>query len=328
MGSNFNDPAAADTGGGAAGIPRYVVITPARNEAPYIEQTLKSMAHQIIPPLRWVIVSDGSTDGTDDIVKRYTEQYVWMELVRMPERAVRDFAGKVHAFNAGYARVKELDYEVICNLDADVSFGEDHFKFILAKFADQPRLGVAGTAYIEGSTLKYNYRLVNLEDVQGQCQLFRRECFEEIGGYIPIRNGGIDVIPVYLARMKGWQTRTFTERTYVHHRVGGTGQGSLPGAFFRSGKKDYYLGGHPLWEVARSVYQMKNKPYILSGLLLLCGYVWESFARGKSPVPVEVVAFRRKEQMQRLGVMVRNLSFKNKSADFSENAVGSGKGRR
>jgi poly-beta-1,6-N-acetyl-D-glucosamine synthase len=288
-----------------AGLPAYVVITPARNEAAFIEQTARSMASQTVPPLKWVVVSDGSTDGTDEIVRKYSERFRWIELVRMPERAERHFAAKVYAFNAGYAKVKDLPYEVICNLDADVSFGEDHFEFLLGKFASHPTLGVAGTAFIEGAALKYDYTVVNIEDVQGQCQVFRRQCFEEIGGYVPIKNGGIDVVPVYLARMKGWQTRTFTERTYIHHRISGTAQCSATLAYFKEGKKDSYLGVHPLWEVLRAVWNMKNRPYVAGGLLLLSGYIWEGIAGKDEPVPAELVVFRRKEQMQRLRTLAK-----------------------
>src|SRR5215467_6869786 len=103
----------------------YVVITPARNEAHFIEQTLKSVTSQTVLPLKWVIVSDGSTDGTDDIVKQYAAQYPWIELLRMPERAERHFAGKVHAFNAGYTRVRDTEYDVVVSLDADISFEDD-----------------------------------------------------------------------------------------------------------------------------------------------------------------------------------------------------------
>ncbi len=103
-------------------IPTYILITPARNEADFIELTLKSMVAQSVVPLKWVIVSDGSTDGTDELVRRYMLQHPWIELVRMPERRERHFAGKVHAFNAGYERVKNLDFSIVGNLDADVSF--------------------------------------------------------------------------------------------------------------------------------------------------------------------------------------------------------------
>lgn len=272
------------------------------------------MASQTVTPLRWVIVSDGSTDGTDEIVQKYAAVHNWIELVRMPERTERHFAAKVYAFNAGYERVRGLSYEVIGNLDADISFGEDHFEFLLGKFAGDPSLGVAGTAFIEGASLKYDYSVVSIEDVQGQCQLFRRNCFEEVGGYIPIKNGGIDVIPVYMARMKGWHTRTFTERTYVHHRLAGTAESNVMLAFFKAGKKDYYLGSHPLWEVLRAFYQMKHRPYIAGGLILLSGYIWEGISGEEKPVPAELIVFRRKEQMQKLRAILRRTFLRGRSA--------------
>ena len=105
----------------------YVIITPARNEARFIELTLRSVIAQSVLPLKWVIVSDGSTDGTDEIVKRYATDYPYIELVQMPERRERNFAGKVHAFNAGYSKVKDLNYDVIVSLDADISFDIDYF---------------------------------------------------------------------------------------------------------------------------------------------------------------------------------------------------------
>lgn len=292
----------------------YVVITPARNEAAYIRFTLESMVRQTIPPVKWVIVSDGSTDGTDELVAKYADACDWIEFVRMPEREERHFAGKVHAFNAGYARIRELNYDIVGNLDADISFGPDHFEFLLARFAENPSLGVAGTAFVEDLSVVYNYDVVNIEHVSGQCQLFRRACFEEIGGYVPIKGGGVDLTAVTTARMKGWKTRTFPEKTFIHHRKMGTGAGTLLRSRFRFGKQDYYLGGHPLWEIFRSLYHMKNEPYILGGVYLLSGYVWAFLCRAKRPISAELVAFRRKEQMQRLRALIRKfLSFRRAS---------------
>jgi len=132
-------------------LPAYVLITPARNEARFIELTLQSMISQTVPPLRWVIVSDGSTDGTDDIVRNYAADHPWIVLIRMPERAERHFAGKVHAFNAGYESVKDLPIDIVGNLDGDVSFGSGHFEFLIDKMAQNPRLGVAGAPFREGT---------------------------------------------------------------------------------------------------------------------------------------------------------------------------------
>jgi biofilm PGA synthesis N-glycosyltransferase PgaC len=280
-------------------FPKYVLITPARNEAQYIELTLKSMVAQTHRPLRWVIISDGSTDGTEEIVGKYATDYAWIELLRMPERRERHFAGKVHAFNAGYDRVKDLDFEIVGNLDADVSFDPDHFEFLVGKMSENPQLGLAGAPFREGSH-QYDYRFTNIENVWGGCQLFRRECFESIGGYVPLKGGCIDHVAVLSARMKGWQTRTFTEKVCIHHRQMGTAlQGGLK-AKFKFGAKDYSVGNHPLWELFRTCYQMSQRPFVIGGLALGAGYAWSLMRRVEIPVSPELVSFVRQEQMQRL----------------------------
>ena len=161
----------------------YVIITPARNEVAFMEQTILSMAAQAIRPVKWAIVSDGSTDGTDEVVEKYASIHPWIELVRMPKREERSFAGKIHAFNAGYARMKHVDYDAIGCVDADVSFEHDHFSFLLQKLQEDSRLGLVGTPYRDPFNPMYNYEYVSIEHVTGPCQLFRKECFEQIGGY-------------------------------------------------------------------------------------------------------------------------------------------------
>src|SRR5713101_4513507 len=258
------------------------------------------MVAQTVPPLRWVIVSDGSTDGTDEIVKKCASDHPWIELARMPERWERDFAGKVHAFNAGYARVRDLDYEVIVSLDADISFDEDYFSLLLGKLSADPTLGLVGTPFQEVSGETYDYRFVSIEHVSGACQVFRRECFEAIGGYLPVKGGSIDHIAVITARMKGWKTRTFTEKVCLHHRGIGTAERGTLMVRFRTGAQDYALGGHPLWELFRTVYQMTKRPFGIGGLMLVVGYVWALVRREEKPISREMVAFRRREQMRRL----------------------------
>jgi glycosyltransferase involved in cell wall biosynthesis len=283
--------------------PPYVLITPARNESAFIEMTIQSVVAQTARPLRWVIVSDGSTDGTDEIVSKYAAEHAWIELVRMPERQERHFAGKVNAFNAGRARVADLNYHVIGNLDADVSFEKDHFRHLLSKFAEYPELGVVGAPFREGS-FRYDYRYTNIENVWGGCQLFRKECFEDIGGYVAVRGGCIDHIAVVSARMKGWRTRTFMETISVHHRTMGTAQSGGLSAKFKYGAKDYSVGNHPLWELFRAVYQMKQRPYVIGGLALASGYFWSMARRAKRPVSGELIMFTRREQMQRLSKLL------------------------
>jgi len=277
----------------------YVLITPARNEEGYIEKTIRSVISQTALPRIWIIVSDGSTDRTDETVNQYAKENPWMELLRMPERRDRQFAAKVYCFNAGYEKVRNLDYDVIGNLDADISFEKDYFKFLLAKFEEDPKLGVAGTPFVEDGN-HYDYRFTNIEHVSGACQLFRRECFEQIGGYVPIKGGGIDWVAVSTARMKGWKTRTFTEKVCLHHRKMGTGNSNAMMAWFRLGQKDYFLGNHPLWEVFRTLYQMTKKPFVIGGSFLLFGFAWAVLKGVERPIPKELINFIRNEQKSRL----------------------------
>jgi glycosyltransferase involved in cell wall biosynthesis len=249
--------------------------------------------------MKWVIVSDGSTDGTDEIVSKYAAEHAWIELLRMPERSERHFVGKVHAFNAGYARVKDLDFEVIGNLDADVSFGEDYFASLLPKFDENPQLGIAGTPFKEGSS-QYDYRFTSIEHVSGPVQLFRRQCFKDIGGYIPREIGGIDLVAVLTARMRGWETRTFLEEPYLHHRAMGTATQSALLVSYRGGRGDYILGSHPVWEFFRCIYQLTRRPILIGGSLRFVGFFWAMATGVERQVPSDLIRFRRKEQMQRL----------------------------
>jgi len=300
----------------------YVLITPARNEAAFIELTIQSVIKQTVRPLRWVIVSDGSTDGTDDIVREYAVWHDWIELLRMPERKERHFGGKVLCFNAGRERVKQLKYDVIGNLDADISFESDLFAFLLGKFDQSPKLGVAGVPFTEGNGI-YDFRFSSIEHVSGQCQLFRRECLEAIGGYLPLERGGIDVVAVLSARMKGWQTRTFPEKVYVHHRVMGTAKHGNLKANIKLGEKDYSLGRHPLWQVFRGFYQMSRPPYVLGGALLLAGYFGAMVRCLDRPLPAELIQFQRREQMQRLKeFLCRRLLLRQRSSGVSESRSG------
>lgn len=290
-----------------ATVSTYVLVTPARNEAAFIEKTIQSVVAQTVHPLRWAIVSDGSTDGTDEIVERYAAQHPWIELVRRPARKERHFAGKVLAFNAGFERVRDLAYDCIGSLDADITFEPGYFEFLMGKLTANDRLGLVGTPFRENGK-SYDYRFVSIEHVSGACQFFRRQCFADIGGYVPVEGGGVDHVAVLTARMKGWQTRTFTEKFCEHHRVMGAAQHSALKMKFNIGKLDYALGGSPLWELFRTTYQMTKPPYFLGGALILAGYAWSAVRRVRRPVSDELVRFRRREQMRRIGRLFRRRS--------------------
>jgi len=285
---------------------KYVLITPARNEERFIAKTIESMAAQTLLPERWVIVDDGSTDDTVKIVERYTAYCPWIELVRLPQHADRSFAGKVHAFNAGLERVSSLDFEVIGNLDADLSFDPDYLEFLMERFSEDSKLGVAGTPFTEdGGYDSARDSFEGEKHVAGGCQLFRRQCFEDVGGYLPNPAGGIDWIAVTTARMKGWKTRSFSEKRFRHYRTLGTAEKSNWAASFSYGEKDYYLGGSPLWQLFRVVYRSTKQP--IEGLALLSGYLCAAIRRIKRPVTSELMHFHRREQMKKLRAIFHTL---------------------
>jgi glycosyltransferase involved in cell wall biosynthesis len=294
---------------------KYVLITPAHNEEAFIEKTLASMVAQTLQPERWIIVDDGSTDGTAEIVEGYTKRFPWIELLRRPQRLDRSFAGKVHAFNAGLERVGSLDFDVIGNLDADISFDPDYLEFLMKKFATDPTLGVAGTPFLENGYDSARDSFEGENHVAGGCQLFRRRCFEDVGGYIANPAGGVDWIAVTTARMKGWKTRSFPEKRFHHYRSLGTAGKSNWAASFSYGEKDYYLGGSPLWQLCRVVYRATKQP--LDGLALLSGYCWGAIRRIERPVSSEVMRFHRREQTNKLRAIFRGLLRFQKVDNFS-----------
>ncbi len=271
-------------------LPAYVLVTPSRNEEAYIGKTIESIIHQTVRPAKWVIVNDGSTDSTGAIAEGYAAEHDWIEVVNRPVRKERNFAAKVHAFNAGQERLKDINYEIIGNLDSDVLLDKDHFEFLLGKFRDEPRLGVAGTVFREEGG--YNSATDSFEGqnyVSGQCHW----------------------IAVETARMKGWKTRSFREKSFFHHRPLGTAGRGVLAASFSYGQKDYFLGGHPLWQLFRVSYRMTKRPYLVDGLALGLGYGLAAVRRLKRPVSKELMAFHRREQMRKLKAIVKRvLTFK------------------
>jgi len=279
---------------------KYVLITPARNEERFIAKTLDSVVAQTLLPARWIIVNDGSTDRTAEIVESYAKRYPWIEIIHRSQRPDRNFAGKADAFNAGFEKVRSVPFEVIGNIDADISFDRDYFEFLVGKFFEFPGLGVAGTPMEEANYQALKDSFYNENDVFGACQLFRRACFEEVCGYTPIKWGGIDWVAVRTARLNGWQTRSFHEKLFYHHRQMGATDSNTWKARFDYGRKDYFLGNHPLWQIFRVGFQMMKRPYLLGGLLLLSGYFYSFASRMERPVPPELLKFHRQEQLARL----------------------------
>lgn len=284
---------------------RYILITPARNEEANIERAIASVTSQTVLPVRWVIVNDGSTDQTAAIVDHHAARYPWIVRLDMAAHRDRSFAAKAHCFNLAYESVRDLEFEVVANLDADVSFDPDYIEFLLARFAEDSGLGVAGTIFLENGYDSARDSFEGGNHVAGGCQCFRRRCFEEVGGYVPNPAGGVDWIAVTTARMKGWRTRSFQERNFFHHRSLGTAERGTLAALFSYGEKDYYLGNHPVWQVFRILYRMTKRSFVLGGTALALGYLWAAVRRIARPVSAELMEFHRHEQMQKLWAISR-----------------------
>jgi glycosyltransferase involved in cell wall biosynthesis len=263
---------------------------------------LESVVSQTQLPERWVITDDGSTDRTAEIVEGYAQKVSWITLVRHPKREGRNFGAKAKSVNGALESLKSLDFDVLGNLDADTSFPPDYMAFLLQKFSEDPKLGVAGTPFTqEGGFDSTRDSFEGENYVPGPIQLFRRTCFREIGGYVVSPSGGVDWIAVMTARLKGWTAKSFDEKRFHHHRsMGGTAEKGTVGALFVYGKRAYYLGWSPLWQICRVIYRLPHRPYIVGGLALLFGYVWGALKRTPRPVSQELIQFHRAEQMSRL----------------------------
>jgi biofilm PGA synthesis N-glycosyltransferase PgaC len=303
---------------------KYVLITAARNEAAVIAQTLDAVVAQSQLPARWVIVDDGSTDDTPSIVETYARKYSFIKLVRRPPRDRRSFAGKAHAVNAALTHLADLEFEVMGNLDADVTFEPDYMAFVISKFIGDPDLGVAGTPFTEVGGYDSTRDSFEGENyVAGPCQLFRYRCFQDIGGYVPNPAGGVDWIAVMTARMQGWTVRSFPERRFHHHRSMGTAERGAVSALFSYGEKDYYLGGSPVWQAFRVTYRLGKRPYVVAGLALGAGYAWAAVRRVRRAVSPELMEFHRREQMRKLRAILGRLLRLRKVDNFSTGAEAS-----
>lgn len=278
----------------------YVLVTAARNEAQFIGHTLQSIAEQTLLPRRWVVVSDGSTDATEAIVREMAEIHQFIRLVRIEGKDKRDFGGKVRGIDVGVAALADLNYEYIGVVDADVSLEREYYARAIARFEADPKLGLIGGVRYDKCGNDYRKVMADKESAGGPTQFFRRACYEQLGGYLPLRLGGVDAAAEAAAKMHGWSVRTFEDLVLKHHRRTGTEGGGILRARFRQGQIDRSLGYHPLFLAAKCIFRLGERPLILSGLLRGAGFVW-AILRGDKPLtPPELVAFIQKDQLRRL----------------------------
>jgi len=280
---------------------RYVIATAAYNEEKYIEPLIKSVVAQTQRPIRWVIVSDGSTDRTDQIVNEYAARYRFIQLHRITEDHPRNFTAQVHAINAGFAQLWNLDFEFIGNLDADITLEPGYFAELLERFDQDPRLGLSGGYIYERNSGKFECRRTNSpSSVAHAVQLFRRECLEEIGGgYTPLPYGGPDWHAEISARMHQWSVKAWTDLRVYHHRPTGTAEGSW-NAFRRVGLMHYSFGSHPLFELFKMARRVRNRPFLLGASMTFWVFIQAYWRREERCVSPDFAEFLRREQLVRL----------------------------
>lgn len=278
----------------------YALVTAAHNEEKYIEKTLISVAAQTQLPGKWIVVSDGSTDRTDELVRKYAEDFSFIELLRLERDQRRNFASKVFAQKAGIRLLALDEFDFVGLMDGDVSFPPGYFRDLFKEFRRDPSLGLASGFVYEEVDGRFIPSKGNRDhSVPGQVQMFRRKCFKSIGGPVPIRYGCVDTYMEIAARMKGWRVQSFPELEIRHHKPYGSAVGVL-GYFYRQGVADYSIGYHPAFEFVRMVRHIPYRPFFSGAMVQLCGFVAASLRRGKRAVSPELVAFLRKEQKRRL----------------------------
>ncbi len=281
--------------------PKYILLTAARDEEDYIEKCLRSVLNQTVLPREWVIVDDASRDATYKIVELFARKAPFINLLSVKNASVRNFGSKALAINFAYENLRTKNHEYVGVLDADVSFQPDYYEKVFLEFGNNPELGIGGGREIDFSNGMYiptsNSRLWS---VSGPVQLFRRQCFEQIGGYMQLPRGGVDAVAEVMARMNGWRVQTFENVEYLHHRAACSGNQSILAANFRIGIREYAYGTHPLFEIGKSMSRIKNRPFIIGALVRLAGYIYACLSNQTVDIPEAVLKYTRKEQMKRL----------------------------
>jgi len=279
-------------------------MTAAYNEEAFIEGTIQSVLAQTVQPRRWVIVSDNSSDGTDEIVERYARQHDFIRFLRITRAPGHSFGAKVIALQAGSRLLQDAEYEFIGNLDADISLEATYFEQLIDCFRQNPEIGLVGGFVYEESDGEYRSRRVNdVRNVAHAAQLVRRECYEAIGGYAVLKYGGEDWYAQTRARMMGWQVESVPELKIFHHRHTGGGNNWMKSAL-RLGALDYSFGSDPVFEVMKCLHRVQDKPYFAVALARLAGFVWPYLRREPREVPDEFVSYLRREQRGRLSALL------------------------
>jgi biofilm PGA synthesis N-glycosyltransferase PgaC len=283
---------------------RYVLLTAAYNEEQFIGQTIESLLLQTVLPARWVIVSDGSSDRTDEIVRGYCSRYPFIRLLRIESDRARGVIRKVNALNLAYANMQDLEYECVANLDADVSCDPRYFETLLKWLALEPTLGITGGLVYEERGGVFKGRLSNsVRSVAHAAQIVRKECYEQIGGYAPLEFGGEEWHAEVSARMRGWTVKALPELKVLHNRPTG-GADSVMRHRFREGKMDHSVGSYPGFELLKCVRRVPERPFGIGALVRLAGFCWSHVRNEPRLVSLEFMNFLRTEQKNRLKALL------------------------
>jgi len=280
---------------------RYAVISPVKDEAEYLEETIKSMGAQTVLPVVWIIVNDGSRDATQAIVEKSMRDHRWIRLVNRPDAGVRKRGkGVVEAFYAGFQTLTE-PYDFIVKLDGDVTFGPNYFEALYQKFASDAQLGIAGGGLYErpagGQWVLYTVK----EHVRGCTKVYRRECFEAIGGLVA--SMGWDGMDEWNALAKGWKVESFLDLQIYHYRFTGAATGFLKSCI-EQGNGAYRMGYHPLFMIARGIRRMTDRPYVIGGTAMIGAYFLAWLQKQALLVDPSVARFVRQSQMKQLAGMI------------------------
>jgi len=282
---------------------KYVIVTPAHNEANYLRPTIESVLRQTVLPCQWVVVDDGSTDETPAILESYAREHSFLQHYRRQRDASQSyFASNVYAIMEGVRQVESTDYDFLAVLDADITLPEDYYAQIFARFDADPVLGVASGIYENLVNGRLQKVIHDRRSTPKAIQVFRRPCFEQIGGYVPLKYGGEDTCTCIMARMQGWKAWSFPELKVIHRRPTGLGNArSILRARFMLGLLEQSLGSHPLFILTKYLRRsIIEPPYLVVALATLLGFLYGSVRGETRQISEDVVRFARREQLARV----------------------------